>query len=40
MIYRLFGGFGIFHVFAIVSLLTLLAGMYPILTRKGKQYIF
>lgn len=40
MIYRLFGGFGIFHFFAIVSLLTLLAGMYPILTRKGRQYIF
>ena len=40
MIYRLFGGFGIFHFFAIVSLLTLLAGMYPILTRKGRHYIF
>lgn len=40
MIYRLFGGFGIFHFFAIVSLLTLLAGMYPILKRKGKQYLF
>ena len=40
MIYRLFGGFGIFHFFAIVSLLTLIAGMYPILSRKGKNYIF
>ena len=40
MIYRLFGGFGIFHFFAIVSLLTLLAGRYPILNRKGKQYLF
>ena len=40
MIYRLFGGFGIFHFFAIVSFLTLLAGMYPILKRKGKNYIF
>ena len=39
LIYRLFGGFGIFHFFAIVSLLTLLAGMYPILKRKG-QYLF
>ena len=40
MIYRLFGGFGIFHFFAIVSFLTLLAGMYPIIRRKGKNYIF
>jgi len=40
MIYRLFGGFGIFHFFAIVSMLTLLAGMYPILNRKGQNYIF
>ena len=40
MIYRLFGGFGIFHFFAIVSLLTLVAGMHPILKRKGKNYIF
>lgn len=39
MIYRLFSGFGIFHFFAIVSLLTLIAGMYPILSRKGKTYI-
>ena len=40
MIYRLFGGFGIFHFFAIVSFLTLLAGMYPIIRRKGENYIF
>ena len=40
MIYRLFGGFGIFHFFSIVSLLTLVAGMHPILKRKGKNYIF
>ncbi|WOC40115.1 DUF2306 domain-containing protein [Polaribacter sp. HL-MS24] len=40
MIYRLFGGFGIFHFFAIVSFLTLLAGMYPMLRRKGRNYIF
>ncbi len=39
MIYRLFGGFGVFHFFAIVSLMTLLAGMYPILKRKGKHYL-
>ncbi|MDG1822671.1 MAG: DUF2306 domain-containing protein [Flavobacteriaceae bacterium] len=40
MIYRLFGGFGIFHFFAIVSFMTLLAGMYPIIRRKGRNYIF
>jgi uncharacterized membrane protein len=32
-IYRLFGGFGPFHVAAIISLLTLLAGMRPVLMR-------
>jgi uncharacterized membrane protein len=35
-IYRLFGGFGIFHFAAIVSTLTLLAGLIPVLTRKPK----
>ena len=40
MIYRLFGGFGIFHFFAIVNLLTLWAGMYPIIKRKGKNFVF
>lgn len=33
-IYRLFGGFGVFHVLAIVSLFALFGGMYPILNRK------
>ncbi len=32
-IYRLFGGFGIFHFFAVISLLTLAGGMYPALKR-------
>lgn len=32
-IYRAFGGFGPFHVAAVISLLTLLAGMRPVLTR-------
>jgi len=40
LIYRLFGGYGIFHFFAIASLLTLFAGMYPILKRNTKNYIF
>jgi len=33
-IYRLFGGFGVFHVLAIVSLFAIFGGMYPILNRK------
>jgi uncharacterized membrane protein len=34
MIYRLFGRFGIFHITAIVSTLTLLGGMIPAILRK------
>lgn len=37
--YNLFGGFGIFHVFSIISFTTLLAGMAPILRKKPKSYI-
>ena len=33
-IYRVFGRFGIFHVMAIVSLLTVLAGLIPVLFRR------
>ncbi|MBC8408564.1 MAG: hypothetical protein H8E12_07575 [Rhodobacteraceae bacterium] len=29
MIYRLFGGFGMFHIAAVVSTITLIAGLYP-----------
>ena len=36
-IYRLFGGFGIFHISAMVSLLTLLGGMVPVLTKWPKN---
>ena len=39
MIYRLYGKFGLFHWMAVISLLTLAAGMYPILTRKSRNYI-
>ena len=35
-IYRLFGGFGIFHFAALVSLFTLLGGMMPVLTKRPK----
>lgn len=37
MIYRLFGKFGVFHVAAIVSLLTLLAGMIPVILKKPRK---
>lgn len=33
-IYRLFGGFGPFHIAAIISLVTIIGGMIPVLTRK------
>lgn len=37
MIYRLFGGFGIFHIAALISLLTVLAGILPALLRKPEN---
>ncbi len=37
MIYRLYNGFGIFHVFAIIGTLTLLSGMVPILLFKKNE---
>ena len=39
MIYNLYGKFGIFHWFAVISSLTLFAGLYPILTRRSKNYL-
>lgn len=39
MIYKLYGKFGIFHWFAVISCLTLFAGLYPVLTKKGKNYL-
>lgn len=39
MIYRLFGGFGLFHFFSIISMLTITAGMIPAITRKPKHWI-
>ena len=39
MIYRLFGKFAIFHWFSVLSCLTLIGGMYPVLTKKSKNYI-
>lgn len=37
MTYRLFGGFGIFHYSAILSSLTLIFGIIPVLTRKPES---
>ena len=37
--YRMFGGFGIFHFAALVSFVTLLGGMIPILFSKKKEWI-
>jgi len=34
MLYRLFRGFGIFHIASIFSALTLFGGMYPVIARK------
>jgi uncharacterized membrane protein len=39
MIYRLFDGFGMFHWMAVVSTLTLVAGLIPVLRKKGNDYI-
>ena len=36
-IYRLFGHFGPFHWLALSSLLTLMAGMVPVFTRRPKE---
>jgi uncharacterized membrane protein len=39
-IYRLFGGFGVFHILAIVSFVTLLGGMVPVMLKKPhKSYV-
>lgn len=39
MIYKLYGKFGIFHWFAIISCLTLFVGLYPVFTKKSKNYL-
>jgi len=36
-IYRMWGGFGIFHVAAIIGLVTLAAGMFPIMLKKPRR---
>ncbi|MEL7531742.1 MAG: hypothetical protein AAFN10_10560, partial [Bacteroidota bacterium] len=39
MIYRLFGSLGMFHWMAILSLLTLMSGLLPMILKKPKSYI-
>ena len=39
MIYKVYGKFGIFHWFSVASCLTLFAGLYPVLTKKSKNYL-
>ncbi|NNC46146.1 MAG: hypothetical protein HKN99_09710 [Winogradskyella sp.] len=39
MIYRLHGSFGILHWFAVISSLTLVGGMLPMLLKRPKNYI-
>ena len=38
LIYRLFGGFGIFHIAALVSLGTIIMGMIPTIRKKSKNW--
>jgi uncharacterized membrane protein len=38
--YRLYGKFGIFHVMAVISLFTIIAGMYPMYFSKSKLKLY
>lgn len=40
LIYRLFGGFGVFHIAALLSLATVVAGIIPVIRRKSKNWLF
>lgn len=39
MIYKLYGKFGIFHWLAVVSSITLVIGIYPVIRKKAKNYL-
>lgn len=39
MIYRLFGGFGLFHWMAVLSLLTIICGILPMWLQKPRSYV-
>lgn len=37
LIYRLFGGFGVFHVLALISLATILAGLFTVMLQRPRK---
>ncbi len=39
MIYRLYGRFGIFHWMAVMSCAVLFTGLYPVIRKKGNNYL-
>ncbi len=39
LIYRLFSGFGLFHGFSILSTVTLIGGMLPVIRRKSDNWV-
>lgn len=39
LLYNLFGGFGIFHIAAVVSSLTLIMGMLPVIRRRSPNWV-
>ncbi len=39
MIYRLFGGFGLFHIFSVIGTVTLVGGMLPAILRKPADWV-
>lgn len=39
MIYNLYGKFGLFHWLAVVSSLTLLAGLFPVISKRPRNYL-
>ena len=39
MIYNLYGKFGIFHWLAVMSCLIVFTGLYPVIIKKGKNYM-
>jgi uncharacterized membrane protein len=39
MIYRLYGKFGVFHWLAVISSITLITGLYPVIRKKANNYL-
>lgn len=38
-LYRLFGGFGVFHVAAVISSITIIGGVWPAVRRRSPKWI-